>query len=100
MKKAFLLFLTLNLVTLAAAISGPSAAEINGAALYKKHCANCHPHADKLKTETYFEIIESMRNPPPSMPSFEDYKISDIEASAIASYVQYQIVSKFDRKTT
>ena len=99
MKKSFLLILILNLIAFASAVSGLSAAEVSGEALFKKHCANCHIHADQLRSQTDLDVVDSLRNPPPAMPKFETYKISDIEAQAIASYIQFQIISKLEHTT-
>jgi mono/diheme cytochrome c family protein len=67
---------------------GMAAGTPNGAALYKKHCAMCHPSAAKL---TGTRIVELMRYPRQGMPTFGNDKISDSGAGAIAEYVRMQI---------
>ena len=75
---AFFAFISHNTV-------GAAATQDAGEALFKKHCSACHPKASKLKSVT--GMVNKMRNPPPYMPSFDEYKISDNEAQKIADYI-------------
>ena len=73
-----------------------------GEALFKQHCAVCHPdggnninpkkplhkkdrEANGVKTAD--EIIMKMRNPGPGMTKFDEKTIPDKDAKAIAEYV-------------
>jgi mono/diheme cytochrome c family protein len=64
----------------------------NGAALHKKHCSACHPSAARMSGA---RIVETMRNPPPAMPAFDNGKISDRDADALANYIQLEISVEF-----
>lgn len=74
----------------------------SGEALFKQHCAVCHPDgsnimnpkktlhkkdrdANNVRTES--DIVKIMRNPGPGMTKFDGKMISDAEAKEIASYV-------------
>ena len=74
-------------------ISSPGMAEraSNGTAMYKKHCSVCHPSAARMSGA---RIVEIMRYPPPAMPTFDNDKISDRDADAIANYIRLQISVK------
>ncbi len=73
-----------------------------GEALFKKHCAVCHPdggnvinpnktlkgkslEANNVKTEK--DIIAKMRNPGPGMARFDEKTVPEAEARQIAEYV-------------
>lgn len=79
-----------------------SADEKRGEALFKQHCAVCHPDggnvinpkktlhkkdmsANKIKTAK--DIIRIMRNPGPGMLKFDEATIPNDEARKIAEYV-------------
>jgi cytochrome c6 len=79
----------------------PSAAG-NGEALFKQHCAACHPDggnpmnqkktlkpadmaANNVKTSD--DIVKLMRNPGPGMTKFDANTVSDSDAKAIGDYV-------------
>ena len=74
----------------------------SGEALFKQHCAVCHPdggnimntkktlhkkdrEANNIKAEG--DIVKIMRNPGPGMTKFDTKMISDGEAKEIAKYV-------------
>ena len=74
----------------------------SGEALFKKHCAVCHPDGGNVikpeKTlrkdarearniKTPEDIIAKMRNPGPGMNMFDKTTIPDNEARAIAEYI-------------
>lgn len=73
-----------------------------GAALFKKHCAVCHPDGGNIinakKTlsrkslegsniRTAEDIVNKMRNPGPGMTKFTEERISDEDAKKIADYI-------------
>ena len=74
----------------------------SGEALFKEHCAMCHPDggniinakkslhkkdlsAQKIKSEG--DIVKLIRNPGPGMTKFDGKTISDAEAKDIAKYI-------------
>jgi cytochrome c peroxidase len=57
----------------------PVAAEEEPVALFKKHCAACHPNAAKLNRAT--NIIEILRDPPLFMPRCQKERVSDSDAT-------------------
>ena len=78
------------------------AAQPNGEALFKQHCAVCHVDGGNVinpqKTlhkkdreannkKTAESIIETMRNPGPGMTKFDKKTIPDKTAQAIAEYI-------------
>jgi mono/diheme cytochrome c family protein len=65
--------------------TGAAATKYAGEALYKKHCSACHHHASRLKSAK--NIIAVIRNPPPYMPSFNEYKLSDDNAIKVADFI-------------
>lgn len=73
-----------------------------GEALFKKHCAVCHPNGRNVinagKTlkradltargiKAPADIVKKMRAPGPGMTQFDSAKVPDKEALAIAEYV-------------
>jgi cytochrome c6 len=85
------------------ALSGIDAfAADNGGALFKQHCAECHPdggnvivpgktlHKKDLKkngVKTPDDIVNIMRNPGPGMTKFDAKTISDNDARLVAEYI-------------
>lgn len=78
------------------------AEETTGEALFKKHCALCHPNGGNiirpektlLKQNLHKkgitapeDIVKIMRNPGPGMKTFGEDKIPDEEAKKIAEYI-------------
>lgn len=76
--------------------------ESNGAKLFQKHCAACHPDGGNILTpaftlhkkdrdahgvKTAKDIIGKMRNPGPKMPPFDAKTIPDKNAKEIAWYI-------------
>lgn len=74
----------------------------NGEALYKQHCAACHPdggnpmnqkktlHAADMaanNVKSSDDVVKLMRNPGPGMTKFDSNTISDSDAKAIGDYV-------------
>jgi cytochrome c553 len=84
-KIIFVIFIVI--VSPAMAVSAPSGAE-----LYKKHCSTCHPNATRMPNK---RIVETMRNPRSIMPTFDQDKVSDRDADAIADYIRSQHAKKF-----
>jgi cytochrome c6 len=73
-----------------------------GEALFKKHCAVCHPDGSNIanpqktlhakdraanKIVTADDIVKLMRNPGPGMVKFGEQVISEKDAKAIAEYI-------------
>ncbi len=98
------LWIILFLAAVVALISiGTSdAADKTGEALFKQHCAACHPDggnivnpnktlkkkdmaANKLMTED--AVVKFMRNPGPGMLKFDEKTLPDKDARAVASYI-------------
>ncbi len=86
----------------AAAPEAAPAAAPSGEALFKQHCAVCHPDGGNIvkaeftlhgkalaahKIATPEDIVAKMRNPGPGMTKFDTATISDADATAIAEYV-------------
>ena len=90
-------------VCLLALVSAASAVSADqGEALFKQHCALCHPeggniinpkktlkkkdlHANSIKSAS--DIVGVMRNPGPGMNSFDAKTIPDADAKKIAEYI-------------
>ncbi len=89
-----------------AASSGFSATtkakQLDGKALFQKHCAVCHPNGGNIinKNKTLSVkamkangvvgvkgIVAKMRNPGPLMNKFDEKTLSNQEAKAIAEYI-------------
>jgi cytochrome c6 len=75
---------------------------MTGEALFKQHCAVCHPdggntvkpeytlHGKALKKHNITkpeDIVKKMRNPGPGMNMFDEKTIPEKDAMAIAEYV-------------
>jgi cytochrome c6 len=73
-----------------------------GEALFKTHCAVCHPNGgniinpektlhkkslDAYGIKSEKDIIGKMRNPGPGMPKFDEKAIPESEARQIAEYI-------------
>lgn len=99
MNKIVVVILSLSLAALAGAAF---AEEKAGEALFKKHCALCHPnggniirpektllkkHLEEHDINTSEDIMHIMRNPGPGMQTFSEEKISEAEAKKIAEYI-------------
>ncbi|MEK6697936.1 MAG: c-type cytochrome [Nitrospirota bacterium] len=104
MKKAIIATVFLSAVCAAGAVIGPdqAAAGSSGEALFKQHCALCHPDGGNIinpqKTllkkdrdantiKTAADIVRTMRNPGPGMTKFDDKTIPDKDAKEIAEYI-------------
>jgi mono/diheme cytochrome c family protein len=68
--------------------AGIAASKDTGEALFKKHCFVCHPHVSKLKRLSLKEILDTIKNPSPYMPIFDENKIPDDDAKRIADYIR------------
>ena len=81
--------------------SAPEPAK-TGEALFRQHCAVCHPDGGNTATpnkplhqkereangvKTADDIIKNMRNPGPGMTKFDEKTIPDKDSKAIAEYV-------------
>ena len=79
-----------------------SAIAANGEALFKQHCAACHPDGgnivnpkrtlhkkdlDQHGIKNRDDVVKYMRKPGPGMPAFDAKTIADKDAKAIAEYV-------------
>jgi mono/diheme cytochrome c family protein len=87
LSSAVLFFILIFIISSSMAADAP-----NGAALFRKHCSLCHPSAAMM---TGRRIVKLMRYPPPGMPTFNNDKLSDSDAAAIADYIRFQIATKF-----
>ena len=104
MKKAFIATVLLSAVCMAGAVIGPdrAAAGSSGEALFKQHCAVCHPDGGNIinpqKTlhkkdrdantiKTAADIVHTMRNPGLGMTKFDEKTILDKDAKEIAEYI-------------
>ncbi len=76
--------------------------EQSGGALFKQHCAICHPDGgniinpqktlhkkdrDANNIKTAADIIKTMRNPGPGMTKFDEKTIPDKDAGEIAEFI-------------
>ncbi|HUI67650.1 MAG TPA: c-type cytochrome [Nitrospirota bacterium] len=104
MKKVFVVLalgVAVFLVTVASIGMAADPAQ-SGEALFKQHCAVCHPdggnivnpkktlhkqdrEANNVKTEA--DIVKIMRNPGPGMIKFDANTIPDKQAKEIAAYI-------------
>jgi len=104
MKKVFIVLALGAAVSLVVAVASTVMADSakTGEALFKQHCAVCHPdggnivnpkktlhkkdrEANNVKTEA--DIMHIMRNPGPGMIKFDANTIPDKQAKEIAEYV-------------
>jgi cytochrome c6 len=82
--------------------SGRAAAGNNGEALFKQHCAVCHPDGGNIinpqktllkkdreahNVKTAQDIIHNMRNPGLGMTKFDEKTVPDKDAKEIAEYI-------------
>ena len=89
-----------GIVTLA--FSASSAIAATGEALFKQHCAVCHPAGgnivnpkmtlhkkdlDRQGIKNWEGVVKYMRKPGPGMPTFDAKTLPDKDARAIAEYV-------------
>ena len=94
--------LLMTIGTVLLAITSSTAIAATGEALFKQHCAACHPdggniikpqdtlHAKDLAREginNWQGVVKTMRQPGPGMTAFDAKTISDQDAKAIAEYV-------------
>lgn len=94
------LVIIVGAVILATAASTAIAA--SGEALFKQHCAVCHPDGGNIINQTrtlhkkdlnqngiknWQGVVKNMRKPGPGMTAFDAKSISDKDAKAIAEYV-------------
>jgi mono/diheme cytochrome c family protein len=85
----------------APALPAPEAAP-TGEALFKQHCAVCHPDGGNIVKPGYTlhkkdlaarnivkpeDIVHTMRNPGEGMTKFDAATVSDKDATAIAEYI-------------
>jgi len=73
-------------------VSYASAEETKGEVLYKKHCIGCHPSTIKFSHGS--DVLEIVRNPPAGMPVFDENKLFQSNAAAIADYIKAQNAQK------
>ncbi len=104
MKRAINLAVFLSAICAAGAVIGPdqAAAGSSGEALFKQHCAVCHPdggniinpqktlhkkdrNANRIKTPE--DIVHTMRNPGLGMTKFDEKTIPDKDAKEIGEYI-------------
>jgi mono/diheme cytochrome c family protein len=66
-----------------------------GEKLFNEHCVMCHPDNKKMKDINKTEdIIKTMRNPKPGMPTFNEEEIPNDAAEAITKYIFSSILFK------
>jgi cytochrome c6 len=97
MKKVIIATVLLSAVCMAGTVIGPdhAAAGSSGEALFKQHCALCHPDGgniinpqktlrkkdrDAHNVKTAQDIIHNMRNPGPGMTKFDDKTVPEKDA--------------------
>ncbi len=96
------LIVTICMLAVAALPPAVFAKERKGEALFKQHCAVCHPDGgnivnpqftlhkkdrDAHGVKTAKDIIGKMRNPGPGMTKFDEKTISNKDAKEIAEYI-------------
>jgi cytochrome c6 len=94
--------LIITVATVTLAFASTTAIAATGEALFKQHCAVCHPdggniikpthtlhknHLDEHGIKKWQGIVKNMRTPGPGMTTFDAKTISDKDAKAIAEYV-------------
>ncbi|MRR53406.1 MAG: cytochrome c [Deltaproteobacteria bacterium] len=82
--------------------AGTKGKQLDGKALFQKHCAVCHPNGGNIISKNkpisvkamkangvvgVKGIVAKMRNPGPLMNKFDEKTISNQEAKAIADYI-------------
>lgn len=88
--------------TAPAPVPTPEQQAKSGEALFKQHCAVCHPDGGNVVKAGYTlhqqalaahnitkpdDIAKKMRNPGPGMTKFDETAVPDPDATAIAQYV-------------
>jgi len=96
----FLLLLIVNCKKVEKQVEPPRSVESGatqektGEALFNKHCVLCHREGNKIeRIREPADIAKVMRNPTGSMPEFNEEKISDHEADAIAKFIFPSIIA-------
>ena len=89
-------------LTLTAAVGSFAASGKSGEALFKEHCAACHPDGGNIinprktlkkkdleanKAASAEAIIKLMRSPGPGMLQFDSKTVPDKDARSIAEYI-------------
>ena len=64
---------------------GAADQDLDGAALFEKHCLSCH--ARPLTSGTFDSLLRDTRTPPLGMPAFDEDKLTDKEVQAIAEHL-------------
>lgn len=102
MNRASVIFILISIIALVGAGISVQAAGKTGEALFKEHCAVCHPdggniinpkktlhkkdrEANGIKSEE--DVIRLMRKPGAGMTSFDAKILSDNDAKEIAQYI-------------
>jgi mono/diheme cytochrome c family protein len=89
MKKFSLVLILIVFYSFASNITAAIAtSKDTGEALFKKHCSVCHPHVANLRPLSLKKILDTIKNPSPYMPNFDENKISDDDAKRIADYIR------------
>ena len=94
--------LLITIGTIIVATTASTAIAATGEALFKQHCAVCHPDGGNIVKPTHTlhkknleqhgiknskGIVKNMRSPGPGMTAFDAKTISDKDAKAIAEYI-------------
>ena len=94
--------LLVTIGTVILAITSSTAIAATGEALFKQHCAVCHPDGgntinpkrtlqkkdlDQQGIKNWKGVVKNMRKPGPGMTAFDAKTIADKDAKAIAEYV-------------
>ncbi len=69
-----------------------AAEQTDGAALYQKHCAACHPDGAKLKPIN--SLINALRTPPIGMPTFGEDRLDHQAVEMIGAYLQVPVAEE------
>ena len=82
--------------------SAQAASPINGEAIFKMNCAACHANGgnivkptrtlskkdrEKSGLKTNKDLVKYMRSPDEEMPTFDENKLPENEAKAVADYI-------------
>lgn len=94
--------LLVTIGTVIFAITSSTAIAATGEALFKQHCAVCHPDGgntinskrtlqkkdlDQQGIKTWKAVVKTMRKPGTGMTAFDAKTIADKDAKAIAEYI-------------
>ena len=94
--------LLVTIGTVILAITSSTAIAATGEALFKQHCAVCHPDGgntinpkrtlqkkdlDQQGIKNWKAVVKNMRKPGPGMTAFDAKTIADKDAKAIAEYI-------------